>query len=112
MAGGLREKDGKLVGPSSMKDYTVDSANTEEDKNYSQEQESLDSAFIPDDESFTGSTVLDAGYNAAKIVAEEAFAALPLAERLLGFNSYESDEGHLGSKHSGWIDSLYGSYRS
>jgi hypothetical protein len=108
MAGGLREKDGKLVGPSSMKDYTVDSANTEEDKNYSQEQESLDSAFIPDDESFTGSTVLDAGYNAAKIVAEEAFSVLPLAERLLGFNAYESDKGHLGSKHSGWIDSLYG----
>ena len=86
----------------------ISSISTEENTNYSPEQESLDPAFIPDDESFTGSTVLDAGYNAAKIVAEEAFSVLPLAERLLGFNAYESDKGHLGSKHSGWIDSLYG----
>ena len=40
------------------------------------------------------------GYNAAKIVAEEATLALPLAERLLGFNAY-SDEG---SEYSGLID--------
>ena len=105
MAGGLREKDGKLVGPSSMKDYTVDSANTEEDKNYPQETSSLDNAFIPDDEEFTtGSTVLDAGYNTAKMVSEYAMETLPLAERLLGFNAY----GDEGSKHSGYIDSLYG----
>ena len=98
-----------------LKDYTVDSANTEEDKNYPQETSSLDNAFIPDDEEFTtGSTILDAGYNTAKMVSEYAMETLPLAERLLGFNSYESDEGYnkflpeIGSKHSGYIDSLYG----
>jgi len=88
-----------------LKDYTVDSANTEEDKNYPQETSSLDNAFIPDDEEFTtGSTILDAGYNTAKMVSEYAMETLPLAERLLGFNAY----GDEGSKHSGYIDSLYG----
>ena len=88
-----------------LKDYTVDSANTEEDKNYPQENSSLDNAFIPDDENFTtGSTVLDAGYNTAKMISEYAMETLPLAERLLGFNAY----GDEGSKHSGYIDSLYG----
>ncbi len=96
MAGALRSQDGKLVGPGSVKalemrgynvtsgdtgDYTIDSANTEEDKNYSQEQESLDSAFIPDDESFTGSTILDTTYNEAKTVSDFALETLPAAER-------------------------------
>jgi len=98
MAGALRSQDGKLVGPGSVKalemrgynvtsgdtgDYTIDSANTEEDKNYSQEQESLDSAFIPDDESFTGSTILDTTYNAAKTVSDFALETLPAAESVL-----------------------------
>ena len=46
-----------------------------------------------------GDTVA-AGYNAAKIVAEEAITTLPLAERLLGWNLY-SDEG---SEYSGIKD--------
>ena len=83
----------------------ISSISTEENTNYSPEQESLDPAFIPDDEAFTtGSSVLDAGYNTAKMVAEYGMETLPLAERLLGVNAY----GDEGSKHSGWVDSLYG----
>jgi len=57
---------------------------------------------IPDGENKYGilGDTIATGYNAAKLVAEEVMAPLPMAERLLGWNLY-SDEG---SEYSGIKD--------
>ena len=57
---------------------------------------------VPDGENNYGilGDTIATGYNAAKLVAEEVMAPLPMAERLLGWNLY-SDEG---SEYSGIKD--------